>query len=80
MMVGDARFFTDPKITPYMILDWWACANEKCRNWFNGYPNISCCPVCHNWSVSFSIETENKHWRCLKTKDCGWSFSIIAKD
>lgn len=73
------RYSVSPEILPYMILDWWGCANNKCRNWFNRWPNLSRCPVCHHWSVSFSIKLEDKHWRCLKKKDCGWTFSIIAK-
>ena len=80
IMVSDEQFSIEPKVLSYIILDWWCCADEKCRNWFNRCPNLSRCPVCHNWSVLFSIEGENKFWKCQKKEDCGWNFSIIIKD
>ena len=80
IMVSDEQFSIEPKVLSYIILDWWCCADEKCRNWFNRCPNLSRCPVCHNWSVLFSIEGENKFWKCQKKEDFGWNFSIIIKD
>ncbi len=76
----DRYISLNPQIRSYMIIDWLCCANEKCKNWFNRYPNISRCPVCHYWSVSLRVSVRSRQWKCLKTEDCGWTFSIIDRD
>src|SRR3989344_1820682 len=80
LLTSDEMIKIKPLVAPYMILNWFGCENQECRNWFQNLKNFSRCPVCELWSVYFNILSfKDKKWVC-KNPTCGWSFQISEVD